>query len=146
MLEEFDAVILSVAAEQQSRTEQEQPTHKFLRKLKSLIDSGAVGIAKKEISEDYPTLDPPRLIGYEDDIYYYFDKTLAHRAVKKLCDDQGEGFAVSENGLAKALLSEGIAEGDGAGNPTKIVRIGKKNRRLLVIAKAKIDEIISYEN
>ena len=146
MLEEFDSVILSVAAEQQSRTEQEQPTHKFLRKLKSLIDSGAVGIAKKEISEDYPTLDPPRLIGYEDDNYYYLDKTLSHRAVKKLCDDQGEGFAISENGLAKALLSEGIAEGDGAGNPTKIVKIGKKNRRLLVIAKARIDEILSYEN
>ena len=34
----------------------------------------------------------------------------------------------------------------GAGNPTKIVKIGKKNRRLLVIAKSKIDEIISYEN
>ena len=146
MLEEFDSVILSVAAEQQSRTEQEQPTHKFLRKLKSLIDSGAVGIAKKEISEDYPTLDPPRLIGYEDDNYYYLDKTLSHRAVKKLCDDQGEGFAISENGLAKALLSEGIAEGDGAGNPTKIIKIGKKNRRLLVIAKARIDEILSYEN
>ena len=146
MLDEFDAVMLFIAAEQQSRTEQEQPTHKFLRKLKSLIDSGAVGIAKKEISEDYPTLDPPRLIGYEDDNYYYLDKTLSHRAVKKLCDDQGEGFAVSENGLAKALLSEGIAEGDGAGNPTKIVKIGKKNRRLLVIAKARIDEILSYEN
>ena len=146
MLDEFDSVILFVAAEQQSRTEQEQPTHKFLRKLKSLIDSGAVGIAKKEISEAHPTLDPPRLIGYEDDAYYYLDKSLSHRAVKKLCDDQGEGFTVSENGLAKALFSEGIAEGDGAGNPTKIVKIGKKNRRLLVIAKSKIDEIISYEN
>ena len=83
MLDEFDDVILSVAGEQQNRTEQEQPTHKFLRKLKSLIDSGAVGIAKKEISEDYPTLDPPRLIGYEDDCYYYLDKSLSHRAVKK---------------------------------------------------------------
>lgn len=146
MLDEFDDVILSVAGEQQNRTEQEQPTHKFLRKLKSLIDSGAVGIAKKEVSEDYPTLDPPRLIGYEDGAYYYLDKTLSHRAVKKLCDDQGEGFAVSENGLAKALLAEGISEGDGAGNTTKIVKIGKKNRRLLVIPKAKIDEIISSEN
>ena len=146
MLEEFDAVILALAAKQQSQTEQEQPTHKFLRKLKSFIDSGAVGIAKKEVSEDYPTLDPPRLIGYEDGAYYYLDKTLSHRAVKKLCDDQGEGFAVSENGLAKALLAEGISEGDGAGNTTKIVKIGNKNRRLLVIPKAKIDEIISSEN
>ena len=41
MLEEFDDVILTLAAKQQSQTEQEQPTHKFLRKLKSLIDSGA---------------------------------------------------------------------------------------------------------
>ena len=139
-------MILSVAAEQQSRTEQEQPTHKFLRKVKSLIDSGAVGIARKDVSEEFPTLDPPRLIGYEDDEHYYFDKTLSHRAVKKLCDDQGEGFAVSENGLCKALLSEGIADGDGAGNPTKIVKIGRKNRRLLVIPKAKIDEIVSSEN
>ncbi len=146
MTEEFDAVILTLAAKQQSRTEQEQPTHKFLRKLKSLIDSGAVGIGKKEISEDYPTLDPQRLIGYEDDIYYYFDKSLSHRAVKKLCDDQGEGFAISENALAKALLSEGISEGDALGNPTKIVRIGRKNRRLLVIPKSRIDEIIADEN
>lgn len=146
ILNEFDDVILAVAEEQQSRTEQEQPTHKFLRKVKSLIDSGAVGIARKDVSEEFPTLDPPRLIGYEDDEYYYFDKTLSHRAVKKLCDDQGEGFAVSENGLCKALLSEGIADGDGAGNPTKIVKIGRKNRRLLVIPKAKIDEIVSSEN
>ena len=146
ILDEFDDVLLAVAAEQQSRTEQEQPTHKFLRKIKSLVDSGAVGIARKEVSEEFPTLDPQRLIGYEDDEYYYFDKTLSHRAVKKLCDDQGEGFAVSENGLCKALLSEGIADGDGAGNPTKIVKIGKKNRRLLVIPKAKIDEIVSSEN
>ena len=145
MLDEFDDVILAVADEQQSRTEQEQPTYKFLRKIRSLIDSGAVGIARKEVSEEFPTLDPPRLIGYEDDEYYYFDKTLSHRAVKKLCDDQGEGFAVSENGLAKALLSEGIAEGDGAGNPTKIVKIGKKNRRLLVIPKAEIDEIVNAD-
>ena len=145
MLDEFDAVILSVAAEQQNRTEQEQPTHKFLRKLKSLIDSGAVGIAKKDISEEYPTLDPPRLIGYEDDICYYLDKTLAHRAVKRLCDDQGEGFSISENGLAKALLSEGISDGDAEGNTTKIVRIGKRNRRLLVISKAKIEEIINAD-
>ncbi len=126
MLEEFDAVILNLAVKQQSQTEQEQPTHKFLRKLKSLIDSGAVGIAKKEISEAYPTLDPPRLVGYEDDAYYYLDKSLSHRAVKKLCDDQGEGFAISENGLAKALLSEGISEGDNEGNTTKIVKIGRK--------------------
>ncbi|MBQ7669744.1 MAG: hypothetical protein IJS45_03370 [Clostridia bacterium] len=145
MIDDFDNAIFSVAAEQQSRTEQEQPTHKFLRKLKSLIDSGAVGIAKKEISEDYPTLDPPRLIGYADDDTYYLDKTLAHRAVKKLCDDQGEGFAISENGLAKALLSEGISEGDTEGNTTKTVRIGKRNRRLLVISKAKIEEIINAD-
>ena len=138
MLEEFDSVILSVAAEQQSRTEQEQPTHKFLRKLKSLIDSGAVGIAKKEISEDYPTLDPPRLIGYEDDNYYYLDKTLSHRAVKKLCDDQGEGFAVSENGLAN--------EGDNEGNTTKIVKIGRKSRRLLVIPKDRLLKVIENES
>ena len=145
MLDEFDAVILTLAAKQQSQTEQEQPTHKFLRKLKSLIDSGAVGIAKKEISEDYPTLDPPRLIGYEDDAYYYLDKSLSHRAVKKLCDDQGEGFAISENGLAKALLSEGISEGDNEGNTTKIVKIGKKSRRLLVIPKDSLLKVIENE-
>ena len=146
MLEEFDAVILALAAKQQSQTEQEQPTHKFLRKLKSLIDSGAVGIAKKEISEDYPTLDPPRLVGYEDGAYYYLDKTLSHRAVKKLCDDQGEGFAVSENGLAKALLSEGISEGDNEGNTTKIVKIGRKSRRLLVIPKDRLLKVIENES
>ena len=146
MLEEFDGVILALAAKQQSQTEQEQPTHKFLRKLKSLIDSGSVGIAKKEVSEDYPTLDPPRLIGYEDDVYYYLDKTLSHRAVKKLCDDQGEGFAVSENGLAKALLSEGISEGDNEGNTTKIVKIGRRSRRLLVIPKDRLLKVIENES
>ena len=146
MLEEFDAVILALAAKQQSQTEQEQPTHKFLRKLKSLIDSGAVGIAKKEVSEDYPTLDPLRLIGYEDDAYYYLDKTLSHRSVKKLCDDQGEGFAVSENGLAKALLSEGISEGNNEGKTTKIVKIGRRSRRLLVIPKDRLLKVIENEN
>ena len=146
MLDEFDDVILTLAAKQQSQTEQEQPTHKFLRKLKSLIDSGAVGIAKKEISEDYPTLNPPHLIGYEDDVYYYLDKSLSHRAVKKLCDDQGEGFAISENGLAKALLSEGISEGDSEGNTTKNVKIGKKSRRLLVIPKDRLLKVIENEN
>ena len=86
------------------------------------------------------------MIGYEDDAYYYLDKSLSHRAVKKLCDDQGEGFAISENGLAKALLSEGLSEGDNEGNTTKIVKIGRKSRRLLVIPKDRLLEVIENES
>ncbi|MBR1812127.1 MAG: DUF927 domain-containing protein [Clostridia bacterium] len=145
MLEEFDAVIFTVAAKQQSQTEQEQPTHKFIRKLNALLESGCVSIGNRNLRPEYPIIEPNNLIGYEDDDYYYLNKSLSHKAVKRLCDEQGEGFAIPERGLLKALENEGFLICDEDGKHTRNVKIGTKVRHLMVISKAKFNEVLADE-
>lgn len=49
-------------------------------------------------------------IGYEDDIYYYLIPSISHKLVKKLCDEQGELFSISERTLLKHLDDDGFIE------------------------------------
>ena len=118
MLEKFMDILIEVGAEQQNITITDQPTHVFIRKLQTLIDAKQVTLIDKNSNElDFRD---SRFIGYYDDDNYYFDKSLAHKAVKNLCRDQDEDFVIPEKGLREALHNEGISICDDGINLKKI--------------------------
>ena len=51
---------------------------------------------------------PSGCLGYEDEEYYYLFFESTQRAVKKFCDDQGEGFTISTKALGKVELSRNV--------------------------------------
>ena len=101
--ERFENVLLYLAARQSESIEQDRPTHIFLRKLYSLIECGQVCLIPA--SSRLETL-PKNYIGYEDETYYYLLLDVSHKAVKRLCGEQDEGFAISAKSLAKELADE----------------------------------------
>ena len=134
---EFFEILCVLAKRQSENIEQDKPTHKFIRKLYALIDSDSAVIINRNFESN---VIPNNLIGYEDDDYYYLNKTAAHRAVKKLCDEQGESFTITEKGLLKALAEEKLID-TAEGQNTKSVRIGGKTKRVVCLIKSKSDPI-----
>ena len=131
---EFSQVIFSLGIRQQNKTEDDQPTHVFLKKLFSLLDSEKIELLPKDRPDIQPGL---HFVGYEDDDFFYFDSSLIHREVRRLCIDQGENFTVTEKGLISALVNEKLLVKDTDGRNTKQIRIGEKKKRFLVVPKEK---------
>ena len=118
LIEKFIDFLISIGAEQQDITITDQPTHIFIRKLQTLIDANQVTLINRNSGElDFRD---SKFIGYYDDDNYYFDKSLAHKAVKNLCREQDEDFVISEKGLREALHNEGISICDDGINLKKI--------------------------
>lgn len=130
---EFKEILHGIAKRQSENIEQDKPTYKFIRKLISLIESGNVSLADKNEPSNFL---PNNFIGYEDDEFYYLNKTMAHKAVKKLCEEQGESFSVSEQGLLKALAEEKLIQ-PGEKQNTKSVRFGNRTQRVVCLYKNK---------
>lgn len=130
---EFKEILYGIAKRQSENIEQDKPTYKFIRKLISLIESGSVTLVDKN---EIPSYTPNNFIGYEDDEFFYLNKTMAHKAVKKLCEEQGESFSVSEQGLLKALAEEKLIQ-PGERQNTKSVRFGERTQRVVCLYKSK---------
>lgn len=130
---EFADILFRLAQAQAENIEHDKPTHIFIRKLFSLIESGSVTVLSRNGEH---ILTPLNVIGYEDEQYLYLNKTATHCAVKKLCDQQGENFTITERGLLKALAEEGLIE-TAEGQNTKSVRIGSVTKRVVCLNKAK---------
>ena len=86
---EFKEILHGIAKRQSANIEQDKPTYKFIRKLISLIESGSVSLVDKNEPPNYL---PNNFIGYEDDEFYYLNKTMAHKAVKKLSPCSSQSF------------------------------------------------------
>lgn len=136
----FESVLLRLAARQCESVEQDRPTHIFLRKLYSLIECGQVCLIPA--SSRLETL-PKNYIGYEDETYYYLLLDVSHKAVKRLCGEQDEGFAISAKSLAKALVDEGLIEQDESGTNTKTMRFGGRLKRVMLLRKDKANKLVS---
>ena len=128
---DFVCMLYALAKKQAASIEQDKPAHIFVRKLMSLIESGQVSVLDKD---DPPSVLPKDYVGYEDDSYFYLNSDTAQRAVRKLCEDQGEQFSVTTKGLLKALAEEGLIE-TGKGQNTKPVRVGTELKRLVWLKK-----------
>ena len=137
MEKEFTEILCDIARKQSESIEQDKPTYKFIRKLYALIESGTVSVLDRNSEHSFT---PNNFIGYEDADYYYLNKSAAHRAVKKFCDEQGESFSITERGLLKALAQEKLID-TADGQNTKSVRIGDKTKRVVCLIKSKANLI-----
>ncbi len=138
MKEVYKAILLGHAARQSDAVEEDRPTHIFVRKFLALIECGhAVVVPINDASSILPT----NCFGFEDEEYYYLFFDATQRAVKKFCDDQGEGFTISTKALGKALADEGFINTDGGEN-THSKKIGGKSRRVLMLRKDKVRELM----
>ena len=129
--------LYELAKKQSSSIEQDKPTHKFIQKLYSLIESGQVVLLDRDNPFDFK---PVNYIGYQDDENYYLNADIAHKQVKRLCNEQDEAFSISKNGLIKALAEEGLTICDKGKNTTSI-RIGDKTLRFICLIKDKADAV-----
>lgn len=130
---EFKSILYRLAKKQSESIEQDKPTYKFIRKLYSLLESGQAVVLNRFGDCNFI---PNNFIGYVDDNCYYLISDIAHKAVKKLCEEQGEVFSISQRGLLKALAEEGLIE-KSEGQNTKSVRFGDKTKRVVCLIKSK---------
>lgn len=138
LLEEFVSLLYDMARSQARSNDQDKPALIFVRKLVSLIDSGQAVLVKKDAKT---TFLPKDCIGYEDEAYYYLFNDQAHRAVRKLCEDQGEVFTIHSRSLPKALAEEGLID-TANGENTKSIRFMNGTRRVLCLYKDRVRSII----
>lgn len=128
---EFASLLHEAARTQARCIEQDKPAHIFVRKLYALIESGQVSVQQK----NSPLLYPDKgLVAYEDDECYYLLNDAAHRAVKKLCEDQGELFVIGSRALPKALAEENLIDRGDGGN-TRSIRVGNRTVRVVALNK-----------
>ena len=133
----FRMILYRLAAKQAESIDEDKPTHKFIRKLYVLIESGQACVLNKNHLSDFI---PGTCIGYEDSDYFYLHNEIVHKAVRKLCEEQGETFTVSSKALLKALAEEGLIE-TASGQNTKSVRIGGKSKRVVCLIKSRAKQI-----
>ena len=138
----FQNLLYQLAARQAESITQDKPTHKFIRKFYALLESGQVCVLNKNKPLDFT---PQSCIGYENEDFYYLHTDIVHKAVRKLCDEQGESFTISQKSLLKALADEGIIE-IASGQNTKQVRIGGKKMRMLCLRKTWCSRLQTQRN
>lgn len=138
----FRALLYRLAARQAESIRQDKPTHKFIRKLFALVESGQACLLPRD---PYYDSIPLNCVGYEDDVFLYLLADPAHRAVRKLCEDQGEGFTISQKALLKQLAEEGLIETAQRQN-TKSLRFGGRSKRVVCLRKAMAQSIADKAN
>ena len=138
LLEVFVSLLYDMARSQARSNDQDKPALIFVRKLVSLIESGQAVLVKKDAKTSFL---PKDCIGYEDEEYYYLFNDQAHRAVRKLCEDQGEAFTIHSRSLPKALAEEGLIE-PANGENTRSIRFVNGTRRVLCLSKDRVRSTI----
>ena len=131
-MREFSSLLYGLARKQAESIEQDKPAFIFVRKLYALMESGQVTVYRKNEPGEYQ---PKDFIGYEDDVFYYLICDAAHRAVRKLCEDQDEQFSVTSRGLLKSLAEENLID-TGDGQNTRSIRVGNGTKRVACLKKA----------
>ena len=138
LVSEFVDISINLAISQSEKVTEDNPSIKFITKLNSLLEGK---LARVQDLKTYQYAGGDGFIGYEDDTYYYLIPSISHKLVKKLCDEQGELFSVSEKTLLKHLDEDGFIE-ISKSSRTKLLRIGDKVQRFIWIKKEKFNSII----
>lgn len=135
---EMDALLLSLAIRQTEAVTADKPTHIFIRKFISLVESRQVTLLPTSSIFDETV---SNFVGYEDEKYYYLLLDPVHKAVVKLCADQHDTFAVSARSLAKALGDEQLIEVSADKKNTQTKRFGNRSVRVLTLKKEAANNI-----
>ena len=137
----FKEILYRLAQRQSENIKSDKPSVVFVKKLYSLIESGAVAVTHKGLSigeDPYPR----SFIGFEDEHYLYLNKDIAYRHVKVLCNEQGENFSLTSKALLKTLAEDGLIKTSQDSN-TVSVRYAGKNSRYMALDKFKAEQIVN---
>lgn len=131
----LDEILLKNTSETVEITDNENPTAKFIQKLKTLLDSGRCyveqrGVSIKARGKGY--------IGMEDISRFYLLADTVHSEVRKLCAEQGEHFSISKNQLIRQLADENILIRCNGRNTTSIRDNGGKSMSVVILDKSKL--------
>lgn len=135
--ERFQKILFSLAAKQAESIDEDKPTHVFIRKLFSLLESNQAHLLSRN---DAGELGFGTYIGYQDEEFLYLYNEVAHKLVRKFCEEQGENFSVSSKSLLKAMAEEGLIE-PGTKQNTRPLRIGDKQKRVVYLYREKAERI-----
>ena len=135
--EEFEKIILQLAQRQEIFTEQDRPTHIFIRQLMALIECGEVWLLRTNTSEE----PAPGCVGYESEEYYEIFFEQSFKQVMKFCEAQGVNFTISPPALSKALAEEGIILIKNGQNTYTKRYGGNVRRRVMCIKKSEVQNI-----
>ena len=134
---QFHEMLVRLCKRQAENVQQDRPTHKFIRKLFALLESGQCCLLSRYTTDNYI---PPNCIGYEDDMFLYLYSEPTHKMVKRFCEEQGESFVTGPKTLMKQLAEEGLLS-PSEKQSTKLISINGKQIRLACIYKAKARQI-----
>lgn len=136
-MEKFRTILLHLAAQQADNITEDTPTHKYIRNLLALLQSGQVCTLPRNTKDSFV---PMNCVGYEDDNYFYLLNDVAHKMVRKFCDEKGEVFTISPKALLKQLAEEGFLSSGGKQN-TKSVRFNGESKRVACLIKDKAEQL-----
>ena len=136
-LENFGKMILKLAEKQGDYTEQDRPTHLFIRKLMAMVECGEVWLMRTNVSGDPVS----GCVGYESEEYYEIFFEQAFKQVMKFCEGQNVNFTVSPQALSKALAEEGIIQVKNGQNTYTKRYGGNVRRRVMCIKKSEVKNI-----
>lgn len=133
----FQKILYSLAAKQAESIDEDKPTHVFIHKLFSLLESNQAHLLDRH---DVNELGFGTCIGYQDAEFLYLYNEVAHKLVRKFCEDQGENFSCTFKSLLKAMAEEGLIQ-PGATQNTRPLRIGDKQKRVVYLYREKAERI-----
>ncbi len=137
VFENFQKILSRLAQNQTESIDGDKPTHVFIRKLYALLESNQAYVLDRN---DRNELSFGTCIGYQDAEFLYLYSELAHKLVRKFCEDQGENFSCSQKSLLKALAEEGLIE-PGAKQHTRPLRVGNSQKRVIFLYREKAEHI-----
>ena len=135
--ERFQQILYQLAAKQAESIDEDKPTHVFIRKLFSLLESNQAHLLDRHSVDEFGF---GTCIGYQDEGFLYLYNEVAHKVVRKFCEEQGENFSCSSKSLLKALAEEGLIQ-PGAMQNTRPLRIGDKQKRVVYLYREKAERI-----
>ena len=137
IFERFQTILTRLAKKQSDSIDEDKPTHKFVCKIYALLESNQAHLLERN---DTNELGFGTCLGYQDAEFLYLYNEVAHKLVRKFCEDQGENFSCSPRSLMKALAEEGLIE-PGASQNTRPLRVGNKQKRVIFLYREKAERI-----
>lgn len=133
---QLDEILIKNISATSEITENENPTAKFIQKLKTLLDSGRCYV------DEHSTQSITRgkgYIGMEDTAKFYLLADTVHSEIRKLCAEQGEHFSISKNQLLRQLADEKILMKQNNRNTTTIRCADGKSMNVIILDKSKMN-------
>jgi hypothetical protein len=120
-----------------TRVLREDPVGRFIEILQTMIVQNKVRIDPREDTGNGVSLPGADLIGYHDEVFFYFLPQALWHSIQKYCKAEGTHFAVSRHSLYQSLRKRNFINTRGNEN-TVTVRIGEKSIRVLKVYREKI--------